>query len=384
MYSFCPSSCENSLSPETNSKWIEFNGKLYRTSDVSIGANVFPDSKLYIDGNLTLTGNLQTNGFYFGNVALAQGLPSAQDSKWNENSGNIFRDSLVSIGQNSVNTSHDLFVNGNANITLGVESPFLLTTGNVNCQSLNVSGNVDASYFKGDAGGLGNCTGGVGSRWIETIDGKLFVNKNVGIKTSDPYETLTINGNVIIDENLKINNNSQIIMNNGSIFIENEPNSVGSALQVGGQEGNLISGNFINQNQLHTTLNSYLSHCSIGGEENIKFAVLAIRNSGDFDTIINTIDTNFIVNHLGSGFFEIRTSDTPKSIPDGKRVCVMTQCNNQAGFNYANVVQSLPILTTAQQIFFNVQTGEFSGFSLFKGMSNTLKPFFCLIWLNDF
>lgn len=402
MYAFCPTSCDPTGN-ETNSKWTEFNFGIYRASDVSIGANVFPDSKLYIDGNLTSTGNLQTNGFYFGNVALAEGLPTSQDSKWTQSNGNIFRDSLVSIN-NSVNTNHDFFVNGNANITLGVESPFLLTTGNVDTITLNVSGNVDASYFKGDAGGLSNVAGGSGSRWNETLDGKLFVNKNVGIKTSFPFSPLTINGNVIIEnENqLSLLNDSQIIFNAvAPVFpplplplppITNASSNVikmvgSSALQVGGETGNLISGNFINEHRIHTTLNSCFSHLGVADEENIKYAVLGVRGANDFDTIINTIDAPFqVLDAFITGRLTISTikaSQGGKDIPNGKKVNVMVQTCAQAGFSWANITQGLPLLTNNDEVVFTVQTGDYTGLFT-KGMVNNPKQFMCLIWLNDF
>jgi hypothetical protein len=387
MYSFCPEKCGSSSGNSTNTKWSEILGKIYRNSDVSIGANTFP-SKLYVDGNISGTGDFTIgNNYFLGNINLAQGLPVDEPSKWGESGGNLFRNSLVSINQGSVNTNYDFFVNGNTNILTQTETSNVNVSGNIDMESLNVSDIVIGNFYHGDAGGMSNVgSGGLGSRWNENLDGNIFVLKNVGIRTSDPYERLTINGNVIIDNNLIVKNNSEITNLNGSIYINpSGANELSTSLQVGGQVGNLISGNFLSENRLHTTLNSYLSHCSIVGEENIKFAVLAIRGVGDFDVIINTIDVNFEVQFDDpSQAFVIRSTIIPKPLANGKRVSVMTQTNNQAGFAYANVVESSPLLTAVEQIFFKVQTGEFSGFGLFKKMSPAPKEFFCLIMLNDF
>jgi hypothetical protein len=386
MYSFCPEKCGSSGGTGTETQWSEILGKIYRNSDVSIGANVFP-SKLYVDGNISGTGDFTIgNNYFLGNVSQAQGLPNDETSKWGESGGNLFRDSLVSINQGSVNTNYDFFVNGNTNILTETETSNVNVSGNVDMESLNVSGNVNGLYFKGDAGGMSNIAGGSGSRFSETIGGNIFVLKNVGIRTSDPYERLTINGNVIIDNNLIVKNNSEITNLNGSIYINpSGANELSTSLQAGGQVGNLISGNFLSENRLHTTLNSFLSHTALTGGEHIKFAVLAIRGVGDFDVIINTIDVNFEVQFDDpSEAFVIRSTIIPKPLANGKRVSVMTQTNNQAGFAYANVVESSPLLTAVEQIFFKVQTGEFSGFGFTKGMSPAPKEFFCLIMLNDF
>lgn len=385
--SFCATSCcsGGGGGGSADSKWTEVNDNIYRLSDVAIGTtNINTGNKLYIQGNVLATGNI-TADYYFGNVALAEGLPTGTLSKWTLDGSNIYRDSLVSINQNSVNTNYTLFVNGNANISGGFETSNLIATGNVDCSNLNASLVVNGNYFVGDGGGLSNVSGGTGSRWSETIGGQIYRLSDVGIGNSSPTEALVVAGNVALvgtQNNITFVNGGNVDMTgNGYIFM-NANNNVNNGLSIGDTPFGILDSNFISQNQIHTKLNSFWSHLGIAGEQNIKFAMIYVSGIGNALSVINTIDRDFVVlDGFSPGRFVIETSGLP--LPNGKRVAVFCQTCAEAGFNFANVVQGTPLLTNNDKIIFSVQTGDYTGFPAYE-MLNEAKQFMCMIFLNDF
>lgn len=384
---FCATTCcsGGGGGGSADSKWTEVNDNIYRLSDVAIGTtNVNTGNKLYVQGNVLATGNI-TADYLFGNVALAEGLPTGTLSKWTLDGSNIYRDSLVSINQNSVNTNYTLFVNGNANVSAGFETSNLIATGNVDCSNLNASLVVNGNYFVGDGGGLSNVSGGTGSRWSETLGGQIYRLSDVGIGNSDPTEALVVAGNVALvgtQNNITFVNGGNIDMTgNGYIFM-NANSGVNNGLSIGDTPFGILDSNFISQNQIHTKLNSFWSHLGIAGEENIKFAMIYVSGLGNALSVINTIDRDFVVlDGFSSGRFVIETSGLP--LPNGKRVAVFCQTCAQAGFNFANVVEGTPLLTSNGKIIFSVQTGDYTGFPSYE-MLNEPKQFMCMIFLNDF
>lgn len=385
---FCATTCcSTGGGTSAESKWTEEDDKIFRLSDVAIGtADVNTGNKLFVQGNVLATGNI-TADYYFGNVALAEGLPTGTLSKWTLQDGNIFRDSLVTINDSSVNPNFTLYVDGNANVSAGIETSKLEVSGNVDCSNLNASLVVNGNFFVGDGGGLSNISGGTGSKWSETAGGQIFRNSNVGIGNSDPTDALVVNGNVSL-----VNNENQIVFvnggniemeGNGYIHINSFPNTT-NGLTIGGTPFTKTESNFISDTEIHTKLNSFWSHLGIAGEQNIKFLMGYVFAPFDaMTTVINTIDRDFFISDNGSGNYTI-SSFAGNPLPAGKKYAVFCQTCDQAGFNFANVVQGLPLLTTSGgQILFNVQTGDYTGFPSFE-MINNPKQFMVMIFLNDF
>jgi hypothetical protein len=390
MYSFCPDNCcgGGGGGSSTDSKWTEEDNNIFRESDVAIGtSNVLSGNKLFVQGNISATGNVDIgNNYYFGNVALAEGLPTQASSKWVLDGSDIYRNSLVSINQGSVNTNNTLFVNGNANISGGFETSKLLSTGNIDCSSVNASLEISAAFYVGDGGGLSNIGGSAaGSRWAETAGGQIYRLSDVGIGNSDPTEALVVAGNVALigtENNITFAQGGNITMEGNAYIFMNDTSGTTNGFSVGGTPFGILDSNFISESQIHTKLNSYWSHLGLTGEENIKFAMFFVTGSGNNLIVLNTIDRDFSTFDFGNGRYEI-TTDNTIPLANGKRFAVFCQTMNQAGFNFVNVIDPSPLLTTNGRIKFGVQTGDFTGFPSYE-MVNDAKQFMCMVFLNDF
>ena len=154
--------------------------------------------------NLNITGNFQMNG------------QTPTFSNWEVSGDDIFRNSKVTIGQNSVSTTDmTLFVNGDTHIngtlsaynivsatTLSGSLPYTSLTGTPTTITATQASNITTNNAK------------VSSQWITGSSSKIYYNSgNVGIGTTSPGEKLSVNGSIQIkgSSNSTVTNESKLI-----------------------------------------------------------------------------------------------------------------------------------------------------------------------------
>ena len=160
-------------------------------SNADPGHNLSVGSNLYVDDDgsnvIVVTGNVKAD-YFVGDGSLLTGL-SGSGGVWSTNAANEIYFINNNVGISNADPGHNLSVGSN----LYVDDDGL--------DVLNITGNVNATYLKGDGSLLTNLPSGSGGVWSTNAENEIyFINNNVGISNADPGHNLSVGSNLFVDD----------------------------------------------------------------------------------------------------------------------------------------------------------------------------------------
>tara|TARA_B110000444_G_scaffold17395_1_gene14785 strand:- start:43 stop:2085 length:2043 start_codon:yes stop_codon:yes gene_type:complete len=175
-------------------------------SNADPGHNLSVGSNLYVDDDgsnvLVVTGNVKADHFV-GDGSLLTGL-SGSGGVWSTNAANEIYFINNNVGISNADPGHNLSVGSN----LYVDDDGL--------DVLVVTGNVNATYLKGNGSLLTNLPSGSGGVWSTNADNEIyFISSNVGISNSNPGHNLSVGSNLYVDDD-----GSNVLVVDGNIAAE--------------------------------------------------------------------------------------------------------------------------------------------------------------------
>ena len=175
-------------------------------SNADPGHNLSVGSNLYVDDDgsnvLVVTGNVKADHFV-GDGSLLTGL-SGSGGVWSTNAANEIYFINNNVGISNADPGHNLSVGSN----LYVDDDGL--------DVLVVTGNVNATYLKGNGSMITNLPSGSGGVWSTNADNEIyFISSNVGISNSNPGHNLSVGSNLYVDDD-----GSNVLVVDGNIAAE--------------------------------------------------------------------------------------------------------------------------------------------------------------------
>jgi hypothetical protein len=175
-------------------------------SNADPGHNLSVGSNLYVDDDgsnvLVVTGNVKADHFV-GDGSLLTGL-SGSGGVWSTNAANEIYFINNNVGISNADPGHNLSVGSN----LYVDDDGL--------DVLVVTGNVNATYLKGNGSLITNLPSGSGGVWSTNADNEIyFISSNVGISNSNPGHNLSVGSNLYVDDD-----GSNVLVVDGNIAAE--------------------------------------------------------------------------------------------------------------------------------------------------------------------
>jgi hypothetical protein len=208
------------------SQWSGTNGNLLyygSTGTTYVGINTStPSFNLDVSGGARITtgittGTILSTGLTTGNInftgALYQNGVAYLGSQWSGTNGNLLyygSTGTTYVGINTSTPSFNLDVSGGARITTGITTGTILSTG-LTTGNINFTG----ALFQ-------NSIPYIGSQWTGTNGNNLFYGSTgsvfVGIGTTNPTNTLTVNGSMSVSGNTTLANVYFTNLTTGSFY----------------------------------------------------------------------------------------------------------------------------------------------------------------------
>ena len=216
-------------------------GNLAEANFVNVASNL--TATFISSGNQLNTGNIETGGILTDNYYYANGEPV---------------DFKQPAGANTQ-------VQYNLNDDFGASSNF---TFDQNTNNLTVTGNINATYFSGDGGGLSNIQGNISSINNGSSNVVVEANANVNISVAGQSNAVVVHPSGMEVARSLVTNDIFVLAGNGF---------------TGEIEGNIVSANILNVNQT-ANLGSISNVSILGGSPNY---VLQTDGSGNLSWAVN-------------------------------------------------------------------------------------------------